>query len=75
MKIDTLTKDPKNKTIKQVETKLFKKFNTPEYNKTPEVKYQNVFFKKDSKSFSIPEIMKFMVDLMVRKKLVKIKQR
>ena len=53
--IDTLTKDPKNKTIKQVETKLFKKFNTPEYNKTPTgVDSQNVFFKKDSKSFSIP---------------------
>ena len=53
--IDTLTKDPKNKTIKQVETKLFKKFNTPEYNKTPKgVDSQNVFFKKDSKSFSIP---------------------
>ena len=53
--IDTLTKNPKNKTIKQVETKLFKKFNTPEYNKTPTgVDSQNVFFKKDSKSFSIP---------------------
>ena len=50
--IDTLTKDPKNKTIKQVETKLFKKFNTPEYNKTPTgVDSQNVFFKKDSKIF------------------------
>ena len=53
--IDTLTKNPKNKTIKQVETKLFKKFNTPEYNKTPTgVDSQNVFFKKNSKSFSIP---------------------
>ena len=53
--IDTLTKNPKNKTIKQVETKLFKKFNTPKYNKTPTgVDSQNVFFKKDSKSFSIP---------------------
>jgi uncharacterized protein YcbK (DUF882 family) len=52
--IDKLTKDPKNKTIKQVETKLFKKFNTSKYNTVPErVDPQNVFFKKDSKSFSI----------------------
>jgi len=53
--IDTLTKDPKNKTIKQVETKLFKKFNTPEYNKTPTgVDSQNVFYNKKKKFFSIP---------------------
>ena len=53
--IDTLTKDPKNKTIKQVETKLFKKFGSPEYSVVPKsVDPQNVFFKKDSNSFSIP---------------------
>ena len=53
--IDTLTKDPANKTIKQVETKLFKKFNTPEYNTVPKsVDPQNVFFRKDTNSFSVP---------------------
>lgn len=53
--IDTLTKDPKNKTLKQVETKLYKKFNTPEYNTVPKsVDPQNVFFRKDTNSFSIP---------------------
>ena len=53
--IDTLTKDPKNKTLKQVETKLYKKFNIPEYNTVPKgVDPQNVFFRKDTNSFSIP---------------------
>ena len=52
--IDTLTKAPKNTTIKQVETKLFKKFNTPEYNKVPKGVDSQMYFLKDSKSFSIP---------------------
>ncbi len=68
--IDKLTKDPKNKTIKQVETKLFKKFNTSKYNTVPErVDPQNVFFKKDSKSFSIPRDLEIYGDVYGKKKV------
>ena len=68
--IDKLTKDPKNKTIKQVETKLFKKFNTSKYNTVPErVDPQNVFFKKDSKSFSIPRDYEIYGDVYGKKKV------
>ena len=53
--IDTLTKDPKYKTIKQVENQLFKKFNDPRYTVvTKGAEPKNVFFQPDKKFFSIP---------------------
>ena len=53
--IDTLTKDPKYKTIKQVENQLFKKFNDPKYTVvTKGADPKNVFFQPDKKFFSIP---------------------
>ena len=54
-KIDELTKDPANKTIKQVESKLFKAFNIPKYAKADlGVDFRNTFFQPDKKFFSIP---------------------
>ena len=52
--IDRLTKDPKNKTIKQVESKLFKAFNIPKYTVAARVDPRNAFFQPDKKFFSIP---------------------
>ena len=52
--IDRLTKDPKNKTIKQVESKLFKAFNIPKYTVATGVDPRNAFFQPDKKFFSIP---------------------
>ena len=53
--IDTLTKDPKYKTIKQVENQLFKKFNDPRYTVvTKGADPKNAFFHPDRKFFSIP---------------------
>jgi len=53
--IDTLTKNPKYKTIKQVENQLFKKFNNPKYT-VPEkgADPKNVFFDNKTKNFTIP---------------------
>ena len=54
-KIDELTKDPANKTIKQVESKLFKAFNIPKYTKADKgVDPRNAFFQPDKKFFSVP---------------------
>jgi hypothetical protein len=52
--IDRLTKDPKNKTIKQVESKLFKEFNIPKYTVAARVDPRNAFFQPDKKFFTIP---------------------
>jgi len=68
---DKLTKDPKNKTIKQVETKLFKKFNTPKYTVVPKtVDPQNVFYNKKKKFFSIPRDYEIYGDAYGKKKVV-----
>jgi len=66
-----LTKDPKNKTVKQVETKLFKKFNTPKYTVVPKgVDPQNVFYNKKKKFFSIPRDYEIYGDAYGKKKVV-----
>ena len=66
-----LTKDPKNKTVKQVETKLFRKFNTPKYTVVPKgVDPQNVFYNKKKKFFSIPRDYEIYGDAYGKKKVV-----
>jgi len=53
--IDTLTKNPKYKTIKQVENQLFKKFNNPKYTVPGKgADPKNVFFDNKTKNFTIP---------------------
>jgi len=52
--IDTLTKNKKYKTVKQVENELFKKFKDPKYTVAPKVDPRNAFFNKSEKVFTIP---------------------
>ena len=52
--IDTLTKNKKYKTIKQIENQLFKKFNNAKYTVAPQVDPRNAFFNKSEKVFTIP---------------------
>ena len=53
--IDTLTKNPKYKTINQVEKSLFKTFSEPKYSVVSKgADPTNVFFDKSTKSFKIP---------------------
>jgi len=53
--IDTVTKNPKYKTIKQVENQLFKKFNIPKYTVVGKgADPKNVFFDNKTKNFTIP---------------------
>jgi len=52
--IDSLTKNKKYKTIKQIEKQLFKKFNNPKYTVASKVDPRNAFFNKSEKVFTIP---------------------
>ena len=71
--IDTLTKDPKYKTIKQVENQLFKKFNDPRYTVvTKGADPKNAFFHPDRK-FLFQENMNYMALPMEKRKLKKTK--